>query len=144
MEYDASVFDEMDVDFKWGCGLGYESVLDTFGYEVVLYETLGSWQGDIVTILKDGTRFGFLMFGYGSCSGCDALEGTSTLDDLKALAIGLHSDIRWFESMSDLARWLVKAIVNYDEDSVPGSWYYYDNDVKDWAKGFTDNIGKAT
>ena len=46
--------------------------------------------------------------------------------------------------MSDLARCLVKIVVNYDEDSVPGSWYYYDSDVKDWARGFTDNIGKAT
>lgn len=153
-EYDASAFDDMlltdpesimeeGYDFEYGGpNLGYTSVVETFGYEIVLSERLGSWQGDIVFVLKNEDRVGFLVVGYGSCAGCDVLEAIRTMDGLKSFALGLHSNIKWFQSLTDLQQWLVRYVI---EDGIePGPYWYYDDEIKNWAMEFTEGLRKAT
>ena len=140
MGYDASVFDGTDFEQD---EIGYGDVVDSFGFHVILTERFGTWEGDIVTVLKDDdNRYGFLVIGFGSCSGCDTIQGIRTVPTLKSFAMGLYRDIRWFDNMTGLAAWLVQTLVN--DPGEPGSWYYYDEEIRDWARGFTDNIGKAT
>lgn len=151
-EYDASVFDGMTLgdpegyygdderyDFEYGGpSISYRKVVETFGYDVILQETLGSWQGDIVFILKDGNKAGFLIIGYGSCAGCDVLEGMRRMDELKSFALGTYSRIKWFDSLTDLQLWLIKSVIG--DDIEPGPYYYYDTEMKDWAQGFTQHL----
>ena len=59
--------------------ISYHSLLESCDVEVMDTLTLGSYQGDYLMIVRQGDRYGLLTVGYGSCGGCDALEGA--LDD---------------------------------------------------------------
>lgn len=77
---------------------GYEELL-TSGttWQVVVSESVGDYQGDTYALIRDGKRYGFQVWGYGSCSGCDALEGAETMAELAALRDSLQGDITWFD-----------------------------------------------
>lgn len=63
------------------------------------------WQGDYRILYWDKTRgdkYGILIFGYGSCSGCDALQGCKTFDDWRELNTQLESSIQWGTSQEIL------------------------------------------
>lgn len=61
----------------------YESLVDSFEVETLLMEAVGDYQGDYPFLLRDGKKYAYLVVGYGSCSGCDVLEGL--YDDRKAI-----------------------------------------------------------
>jgi hypothetical protein len=100
------------------------------GLTVVLSEWLGDYQGDAVTVLKDGRRYGFLTFGYGSCSGCDALQAVENMEDLSGLYENLIDSIQWFASLDAL-----KTYVSKDRDWA-GSIYGHDDEIK----GFIEKV----
>lgn len=52
----------------------YGDLLTHTGLTVLNQETFGSYQGDYLFTVTDGTRHGIVIVGYGSCSGCDELE----------------------------------------------------------------------
>ena len=65
------------------------------------------YHGDSVYYVVAGpTRFGFLTFGWGSCSGCDALEACITPEDYADLFEDLLRDIVWFTSLKKLRTYL--------------------------------------
>lgn len=119
-------------------GVGYGDVVDSWGYEVLSFDTTGSYQGDHEVLLKDGPRFGYIIFGYGSCSGCDALEAIAPWGSDKnadwteviEFAAELEKSIEWFPS----ATALVESIQALDKAR---SWYANDDEIKqvfaDWA-----------
>lgn len=74
-------------------------------FETVLSVDAGAYQGDTFCILKDGERYGYLEFGWGSCSGCDALLACSNHDDLEELQVNLFNDIKWFDSLEELKKY---------------------------------------
>lgn len=80
---------------------------------------------------------GLVIFGYGSCSGCDALEayqpshwscedGACTCDwtQVIELARSLQESIHWDISRADLGVWVTENPENY--------WWSYDDDIKSW------------
>ena len=84
----------------------YEQVIDHFG--TVLHMTQqGSYSGDYFVVYDggDGKR-GWLAFGYGSCSGCDALQGCDTPEEVTQLVADLRKSIEWFASEEDLVAYL--------------------------------------
>lgn len=79
----------------WGPQCGYRDLLALMG-EPVVVEQVGSYQGDYLVLFKGhGDLWGFLTFGYGSCSGCDALEACSDPADLEALYTRLRDSVKW-------------------------------------------------
>lgn len=112
----------------------------SWGYEVVASETFGSWQGDEAYILSDGERFGIVVIGYGSCSGCDAFEAATPYShqqdggdwsDMDALREEWRNAVRWFDSTVD-------AVVALDLAPSSGSdWWIYDKEVLGWLR---DNL----
>lgn len=52
----------------------YDEALKRLGYEILAWEVFGSWQGDYAAIVEKDDRLGFVVIGYGSCSGCDSLQ----------------------------------------------------------------------
>ena len=78
-------------DPKW-----YPSYEDAFDdCKILKWKTLGSYQGDHVALVEaKGGQVGFAVIGYGSCSGCDALEGT-----------GGEGAIAVFDGIRDGAHW---------------------------------------
>jgi hypothetical protein len=74
---------------------GYQPLLDSFEYEILYQVDDEDYQGDSRIIFKDGDRYGVLIFGWGSCSGCDAMEACDSIEDVEKLRTELHDTIRW-------------------------------------------------
>lgn len=79
-------------DDEWNRWSDYGPIIDSLG-KCVVYESDGAYQGDSYIMFRDGARFGVLVFGWGSCSGCDSLEACSTWEDVEALRESLA--IKW-------------------------------------------------
>jgi len=81
--------------------LNYADLLRSAGLEIKREEDFGSYQGDLLFLVSDGERSGLLIQGYGSCSGCDALEDAHPWDDdgdftnLTALRDQMVAGIMW-------------------------------------------------
>lgn len=76
----------------------YETLVACFG-EIVVSVADNDYQGDTRYLLRapDG-RWGILINGWGSCSGCDALEACSGHEDLAKLREGLGAATKWFDT----------------------------------------------
>lgn len=85
----------------------YEQIVESFGYETVVGACLGSYQGDLLWLLRDGDRCGVLSCGYGSCSGCDRLYGCETIADLQDVFDGLYTCIEWKGTREETIQWLL-------------------------------------
>lgn len=78
----------------------YKDLVRLYGYELLLWRDMGDSSGDSRALFFDehSEYFGFLTFGWGSCSGCDALFACETYEALEALSKTLHDTIVWFET----------------------------------------------
>ncbi len=89
-------------------GTTYENLIESLGVRILLQEDDDDYQGDsyLIVGLPDGWPVGFLTFGWGSCSGCDALQAADTHADLDELRDELASQIHWEETPGKLLAWL--------------------------------------
>lgn len=87
-------------------GADYGPMLRSMGYEVLLEVSDNDYSGDSRLLYRDGGRIGYLMFGWGSCSGCDALQACSSYEDAEGLRADLHRGIKWFDSPADALTWV--------------------------------------
>lgn len=110
----------------------YTPILNNFG-EVILREDEDNYQGDTHAVIKSDNKFGYLAFGWGSCSGCDRLQACDTYEDIQELMDSLYHDIKWFESLESL-----KEYVN--DDSIQELKYHYHTEVFHKFKNRLDNI----
>ena len=85
-----------DDDYHYFSG-DYQPMLNEFG-EILLQVDDNNYQGDTRVLYRDGTRYGWLNFGWGSCSGCDALQACHTIEQIQSLMDSLYSEITWFDS----------------------------------------------
>lgn len=80
----------------------YRDIISSFGFEILISKDENNYQGDSWYLLKDNARYGYLCFGWGSCSGCDALEACDTLAELDELRDKLLNSIIWKNSKQDM------------------------------------------
>ena len=85
-----------DDSFLWD----YEPLLDSIGTVLVKVDS-GEYLGDSRIIYEKDGKYGYLQFGWGSCSGCDALKACSTWEEVDALRKELAASIKWFESVEE-------------------------------------------
>lgn len=85
---------------------GYESLVDSFEVEAMLEEHDHDYQGDSFYLLRNRSgEYGILIFGWGSCSGCDALQACSSLNDVENLRDSLWDSIVWM-TLDDLSAYV--------------------------------------
>ena len=89
-------------DYGSGFRGDYDTIVESFGYEVMFAVSTGDYQGTIYYLLRDGTRFGTLDVGYGSCSGCDSLAACETPNQVIELQRDIFAGIKWYESSRGL------------------------------------------
>ena len=106
---------------------GYREALEAKEIEILAWETFGDYQGDYAVVVKRNDMFGFLVIGYGSCSGCDALEGCETQEEYDTLMLSVLSSISWGGK-----DFIMKKVSNLFNDN---NWYRHD-------EGFVDSITK--
>jgi hypothetical protein len=79
----------------------YQPMIDSWG-EVLVQVDDHDYQGDTRVLLKKGKKIGLITFGWGSCSGCDALQACSNYRDLQNLYDVLESNIKWMTPKESL------------------------------------------
>lgn len=104
----------------------YQEGLKSAGIEILEWATFGTYQGDYAVILKEDDTLGFVVIGYGSCSGCDALEACKSNKEYRELLQSVIQNIHWGTKEELLSK------VN---DEFDNNWYRHDND-------FAQNKGK--
>lgn len=78
----------------------YDPMLKEFG-NIALQVDDDDYKGDSRVLYTDGEKVGYLNFGWGSCSGCDALQGCSSYEELQSLMDDLKASIKWFDSKAE-------------------------------------------
>lgn len=106
----------------------YPDLIAPYG-KILVDECLGSYQGDWLFVLESVNGYGFIPVGYGSCSGCDVLQGVGSLDELKTFQEDLGEDIKWFTTPEELKEYI----------------FSNDVDLQWWAHeaGWTDFVKKV-
>ncbi len=97
----------------------YQPMLEAFGTIAVQHDDC-DYQGDSRVLFDCDGRVGHLVFGWGSCSGCDALQACDTYDDLQNLCDSLQDDILWFDTYQEALDW-------FNSHDWQGDYGYEDN-----------------
>ena len=109
--------------FKEGCGVcDYTPIVEAFGNVAVRVDDDG-YQGDTWVLYDNDGKIGYLIFGWGSCTYCDALQGCDTIEEVQELCNKLENDIRWFDTAEEALKWFNK----YDWE---GDWSWHCDEGK--------------
>ena len=74
----------------------YDGIVETFEVEVLLSEYDNDYQGEAFYLLRDSDQYGYLVFGWGSCSGCDWLESCyGDIAGMTELRDSLWDNVQW-------------------------------------------------
>ena len=84
---------------------GYDDLVQGTNAEIVIQVDDNDYQGDSRYLLRRGEQYGFLNIGWGSCPGCDWLQGCNTLQELQELADSIESSIVWFDTVEAARDW---------------------------------------
>lgn len=106
------VYPELNEDRYSFCVGDYEPMVSAFGQRTIVSADDDDYQGDSYRLIADGPRaderYGFLTFGWGSCSGCDALQSCGSVEELQSLADQLQDSVLWFPSKEALREYMEK------------------------------------
>ena len=92
----------LEGDSSWS----YDNLLATMTDGKVWAHEDNAYQGDTFAIIQRGGAYGFVVFGWGSCSGCDALEAAhSDIAMATQLRDELYDSARWFSSLENFLHW---------------------------------------
>jgi hypothetical protein len=84
----------------------YDALIESFEMESLIQVDDDDYQGDSYVLFRNNDQFGILIFGWGSCSGCDALESITDhypsgknkveiVKDLNEFRDEMYSSITW-------------------------------------------------
>lgn len=123
MEDIRSIYPGLEEPF-YGPG-DYSPILLSFDAEIVLAADDQDYQGDSYVLYRRGDSFGVLIFGWGSCSGCDALQACNTYKELDQLRNNLYDSIGW-----DTAKNIQKYFNEHDWE---GDFSWSSKECKQWV-----------
>ena len=66
------------------CESDYQPIVDSFG-NVLIQVDDADYQGDTRVLYEKDGKYGYLNFGWGSCSGCDALQACCNIEEIQEL-----------------------------------------------------------
>ena len=90
-------------DTKYGWD-DYQPMLNAYG-KIAIQIDDDDYSGDSRLLYDENGKIGFLRFGWGSCSGCDALQACKTLDNVQELCDWLQNEIKWFDDRKQALEW---------------------------------------
>lgn len=82
----------------------YQPIIDEIG-NVLIQVDDNDYQGDSRVLYEKDGKYGFLIFGWGSCSGCDSLQACNNTNDIQELINELVNDVKWFDSLEELQKY---------------------------------------
>ena len=109
----------------WGWS-DYQPMLEAFG-KIAIQVDDNDWQGDSRVLYDEDGKIGYLMFGWGSCCGCDALQRCDTLDEVQELCNSLQNDIKWFDNKQQALEW-------FETHDWEGDFSWHDDNTRKFVK----------
>ena len=97
--------DDIDADDRIRA-CDYSPLLASFGYEILVQVDDDNYQGDSRVLYRSGSRYGILIFGWGSCRGCDSLKACDTVQEVEELRDSLLEGIQWFDDKDTVMQYL--------------------------------------
>lgn len=83
----------------------YQPIISSLG-RILIQVDDDDYQGDSRVLLEKDGKYGLLIFGWGSCSGCDALQACENMHDIQILIDNLSDSVKWFDSLLSLKRYI--------------------------------------
>lgn len=114
----------------------YEELVDSMGVKVLHSVDIGQYEGDTMSLVKEGCRYGLLVYGWGSCSGCDAAQGCRTVKEATELRDQIWNEIHWEDSKKSMHKYI-------SDKDLALEWYGTLDDKGEVAK-FIDKILELT
>ncbi len=76
-------------------------MVDEIG-KVLFQKDDDDYQGDTRVLFEKDGKYGYLIFGWGSCSGCDSLQACNNIGEVQSLLDGMVNDTKWFDSLDEI------------------------------------------
>lgn len=118
--------EEKEGGYFYGPG-DYNPMLHEFG-NVLLQVDDEDYQGDSRLLYGKDGKIGYLQFGWGSCSGCDALQACNNMKDIEELMNDLFNQIKWFDSKDE-------ALKYFNEHDWEGDYSWHEDEQKRFVEG---------
>jgi len=97
------LYPQEDYGLDCFCCYDYNPMLKEFG-DILIQVDDDDWQGDSRVLYEKDGKLGYLLFGWGSCSGCDSLQACENYKELQEHMDWLNNSIQWFDSNEDCLR----------------------------------------
>lgn len=110
----------------------YKPMIEAFGNIAIIVED-DDYQGDTRVLYNNKGKIGHLIFGWGSCPGCDALQACNTIDDVQELCNELERSIEWFDNA-------VKALAWFEAHDWEGDWTWNDVESRRYISSAIDYL----
>ena len=115
-----------NLEEMWGV-YDYSPIIEHFG-EVLLQKDLGHYQGDTLVLYKhDDGSYSYLSFGWGSCSGCDALRACTSYEDINELIENLDNARIVKDSSTEMLEY-------FQGKDWQIEWFWYEEGAKNFVK----------
>lgn len=122
-----------NIDDEYFSAYSYWPMIDSFGKELVHVDD-ENYQGDTRVLLERGGNIGLLIFGWGSCSGCDALQACTNYKELQDLYNRLESSIQWWDTDAE-------ALKYFNEHDWEGDYSWREKETKEFVKQCKEFLG---
>ena len=124
-----NIYDEND---RWGW-YDYHPITNAFGMVVVQVDD-NDYQGDSRILYDNNGKIGYLNFGWGSCSGCDALQACNSIDEVQELADELEDSIMWFDNA-------VQALNYFENHDWEGDYSWHEKEQHEFIEKCIKYLG---
>jgi len=81
----------------------YLRLVESMNFDIAICIEDETYSGDSRYLLKHGDFYGILIFGWGSCSGCDSLQSCDTIAEVEELRKHLFDSITWGSAIEILS-----------------------------------------
>lgn len=100
----------------------YQPILEDIG-SILLQVDDQDYQGDSRVLFEKDGKFGILIFGWGSCSGCDALQACDTWEALEDEIQSIQNSVKWFDSANE-------CLAYFENHDWKGDYSYHQDETK--------------
>jgi|JI9StandDraft_1071089.scaffolds.fasta_scaffold16445_2 hypothetical protein len=111
--------------------LGYDDLINSMELTTLVEGMDHDYQGDSYYLFENDGQYGLLIFGWGSCSGCDALEAAyNDYDQIVALRDDLWNSIQWMTR--------TEMVQHINAKDFNGEFYMYTDEGKAFVKAIKE------
>ena len=99
----------------------YQPIISEIGNILIQIDD-SDYSGDSRILYEKDGKYGYLIFGWGSCAGCDELQACKSIQDIQEIIDRLVKSIHWYNSLEE-----IKEYFRTKDWTLSYKWYSYGN-----------------